>query len=244
MSLRLGIDLDGVVADFRTSFRDAASGAGIALPATTTETPADPLSPRDIKRIWDFIRRTPNWWTQLKAYEPAQVRRLYELSRERRWEVVFLTRRPATEGDPVQFQSQWWLEEQGYYYPAVVTVPGSRGELANALRLDVVVDDQIHNCVDVIGASTAKALLLQRDSADRSVRDHANSRGIGVVVTLEEAIDVLTQLHETLKERKGRLQRLADWFGRPSSSGSLGKDTPDRNRGPLRPGPPGTMTTE
>jgi hypothetical protein len=147
---------------------------------------------------------------------------------------------PATEGDPVQFQSQWWLEEQGYYYPAVVTVPGSRGELANALRLDIVVDDQIHNCVDVIGASTAKALLVQRDSADQSVREHANSRGIGVVVTLEEAIDVLKQLHETLKERKGKLQRLADWFGRSASSDSLGREAPDRDRVQLRQGPTAT----
>ena len=68
---------------------------------------------------------------------------------------MFVTRRPATAGDPVQFQSQWWLEQQGFYYPAVVTVPGSRGELANALRLDIVVDDQIHNCVDIVSASTA-----------------------------------------------------------------------------------------
>ena len=30
MSLRVGVDLDGVVADFRTAFRDAASDAGIA----------------------------------------------------------------------------------------------------------------------------------------------------------------------------------------------------------------------
>src|SRR6185295_6794158 len=118
------------------------------------------LSSREIKRIWEHVKRTPNWWVRLKPYEPAQIVRLYALARRLKWEVVFMTRRPATAGDPVQFQTQWWLEEQGFFYPAVMTVPGSRGELANALRLDVIVDDQLHNCVDVISASTAKALLL------------------------------------------------------------------------------------
>lgn len=236
MSLRLGVDLDGVVADFRTAFREAATDAGVSLPAGAPGAPADPISPRDIKRIWEHIRRTANWWTTLKAYEPAQLPRLYELARERKWEVVFLTRRPATAGDPVQFQSQWWLEQQGFYYPAVVTVPGSRGELANALRLDIVVDDQIHNCVDIVSASTAKALLVLRDAADPTAQEHANSRGIGVVAMLEEAIEVISHLHETLKERKGKLQRLSDWFTRSAGSAGQRRDTPDRNRAQLRPG--------
>lgn len=212
MSLRLGVDLDGVVADFRTAFRDAAGEAGVNLFADETRPLAEALSPREIRRIWDYIRRTPNWWIRLKPYEPIQVQRLYELSRHANWEVVFLTRRPSTAGDSVQFQSQCWLEEHGFFYPAVVTVPGSRGELANALRLDVVIDDQVHNCVDVISASTAKAVLLLRDPTESAIREHASSRGIGVVSSLQEAIDVVSHVYETLKERRGRLQRLADWF--------------------------------
>ena len=219
MSLRVGIDLDGVVADFRSAFEQAAAEAGVrfALPRPTSPAgagpvPAEPLSSRNIKQIWDHVRRVPNWWVRLDAYEPDQIARLYELVRRLKWEVVFMTRRPSTLGDPVQYQSQWWLEEQGFFYPAVVTVPGSRGELANALRLDVVVDDQLHNCVDVTSSSAAKALLLLRDSSDSSVRDRATSRGIGAVATLREAIDVLEHLHEAVKVRRGRLQRLADWF--------------------------------
>ena len=145
-----------------------------------------------------------------------------------------MTRRPSTEGDPVQFQTQWWIEQQGFYYPAVVTVPGSRGELANALRLDVIVDDQLLNCVDVVGGSTAKALLLLRDAQDKTTQDHAVGRGIGVVATLEEAIDVLEHLHESVGERRGRLQRLADWFGGPRKPVDTAPPVPDKNRVQLR----------
>jgi hypothetical protein len=145
-----------------------------------------------------------------------------------------MTRRPSTEGDPVQFQTQWWIEQQGFYYPAVVTVPGSRGELANALRLDMVVDDQLLNCVDVVGGSTAKALLLLRDAQDKATQDHAVSRGIGVVSSLAEAIDVLEHLHESVGERRGRLQRLADWFGGTPKPQETTPPVPDKDRVHLR----------
>ena len=64
----------------------------------------------------------------------------------------------------MQFQSQWWLEQQGFYLPSVMTVGGSRGELANALRLDLVIDDQIINCIEIISGSFAKSVLLLRHS--------------------------------------------------------------------------------
>jgi hypothetical protein len=240
MSLRVGMDLDGVIADFRSAFSQAATDAGVPLNASGSLA-ADPFSSRDIKRVWEHIRQTPNWWIGLKPCEPSQLARFYEMTRSLRWEVVFLTRRPSTLGDPVQYQSQWWLEQHGFFYPAVVTVPGSRGELANSLRLDVIVDDQVYNCVDVIGASPAKALLLLRDAVDSAVRERATSRGIGVVGSLEEALDVLEHLHATMKERRGRLQRLADWFsGREAkSSKPLPAPRPDRGAIPAAPGEPG-----
>jgi hypothetical protein len=213
MSLRLGFDIDGVLTDFRTAFEAMARGATRLAAAVDPEEAGDePLSTRAIKRVWTVIKRTPNWWTKLAAYEPAQIARLYALTRQQRWEVVFLTRRPETAGDAVQFQTQWWLESHGFYLPAVVTVPGSRGDLANALRLDMIVDDQLHNCVDIVGASPAKAILVLRARDQQAIRQQAINRGIGVVSSLEEALDVLERAQEVLVERRGRLTRLIDWF--------------------------------
>jgi len=234
VALRVAFDIYGVLADFRTAFQQAASEAGVSARTNDASPSNDPLSSRDIKAIWDHVKRTPNWWVRLHPYEPGQLVRLYELARRWKWEVVFMTRRPSTEGDPVQFQTQWWIEQQGFYYPAVVTVPGSRGELANALRLDVIVDDQLLNCVDVVGGSTAKVLLLLRDGQDTATKDHAASRGIGVVATLEEAIDVLEHMHDSVGERRGRLQRLSDWFGGSRKAPEPAPAAPDRNRVHLR----------
>jgi hypothetical protein len=127
--------------------------------------------------------------------------------------VFFLTKRPKSAGDTVLVQTQWWLERHGFYMPSVITVPGSRGELANALRLDLVVDDQLDNCAEVISASSAKTVLMLRDGRDlKAIRALATDRGIGVVQTLAEALEVVQRLQDILPHRKGRLARLADWF--------------------------------
>lgn len=213
--LRLGFDLDGVVADFRTAFLDAANKLlgreGIRRPSSPMPD-LDAVSPEDAKKVWKVITATPNWWLGLAPYEPAQIARLYQLARRHRWEVSFLTTRIPTAGDSVQFQSQAWLEAYGFYMPAVVTVPGSRGEIANALRLDLVVDDQFLNCLEVVGASQTKALLILQ-MADKDLEQQAIDRGIGVVHRLEEVIEVLLQLQDILPQKRGVAMRLAEWFG-------------------------------
>ena len=90
-------------------------------------------------------------------------------------------------------------------------MPGSRGDAANALKLDIAVDDRLTNCVDIIAASRAKAvLLLRRD--DPTVRDQALARGIAVVNTLAAALDAIEAFEEAKRSSSGRLSRLADWF--------------------------------
>ena len=216
--LRLGFDLDGVVADFRSAFLDAAArllGHDSIKRQPSPMPDLESVSAADAKNVWKAITDTPNWWLGLAPYEPAQIARLYQLSRRFKWEVSFLTTRIPTAGDSVQFQSQTWLEAHGFYMPAVVTVPGSRGEVANALRLDLVVDDQFLNCLEVVSSSQAKAILMLQMGdkvRDQSLESQATERGIGVLYRLEEVIEVLLQLQEILPQKRGAVMRLADWF--------------------------------
>jgi hypothetical protein len=212
MSIRVGFDVDGVIANFNKTFRETAARIeGDAGSHNRSDPAGRALAADAMKRVWDHISRTAQWWLQLEAYEPEQIQRLYKTSRERRWEVYFMTTRPSSAGETTQFQTQWWLECNGFPLPSVLTVPGSRGDAANALKLDIAVDDRLTNCVDIIAASRAKAvLLLRRD--DSTVRDQALARGIGVVNTLAAALDAVEVFEEAKRTSSGRLSRLADWF--------------------------------
>jgi hypothetical protein len=212
MALRIGIDIDGVLADFRSAFHAAAR----RCLRHDIEDSADletvgPLSPEDVRRVWEHIAKTQNWWMDVPAYEPDQIARLYSVMRAVGWEVFFMTKRPPSAGDSVQFQTQWWIERFGFYLPAVMTVPGSRGDVANGLRLDMIIDDQLINCVEVISTAPTKAILMLR-TADAAAREHAANRGIGVVSSLSEAITVLERLNDVLPQKRGRLMRLSEWF--------------------------------
>jgi hypothetical protein len=210
MSIRVGFDVDGVLANFNKTFRETAS----TVERRGNRTPADaesPLTADTMKRVWDLIGRTAQWWIQLEPYEPEQIERLYKTARERRWEVYFMTTRPPSAGETTQFQTQWWLETHGFVLPSVLTVPGSRGDASNAVKLDIAVDDRLTNCVDIVATSRAKALLLQRRD-DATVRDQALARGIGVVKTLAAALDAIEQFEQAKHTSSGRLSRLADWF--------------------------------
>ena len=207
--LRLGIDVDGVVADFRTAFRAIAERElGIAPDDIEKE-----LSKPDVERLWRNVSAASNWWLDVPAYEPDQIERLYAQARRARWEVFFMTSRPPSAGDSVQLQTQVWLERYGFYLPSVLTTPsGARGELARALRLDLALDDRMVNCLEIISASNAKALMLLRAPADPRAGETAEARGIGVVPTLSQALDAVERLDELLSTRRGRLVRLTDWF--------------------------------
>ena len=233
MGLRIGIDVDGVIADFRSAFHATAVRClrHDVVDSDDLES-AGPLSAEDVRRVWENIARMRNWWMEVPPHEPDQIARLYSLTRAGGWEVFFMTKRPPSAGDSVQFQTQWWIERFGFYLPAVLTVPGSRGDIAIGLRLDMIVDDQLINCLEVTSAGPAKALLMLR-SANPAAREHASNRGIGVVATMSEAIGVLERLQDVLPEKRGRLMRLSEWFS-PSEE----MQTLPANPRSIRPVPP------
>jgi hypothetical protein len=134
--MRLGFDLDGTLADLQSALAreartlfpgidpsslptsaaqvgvegetPAAEGAAEAKPAIGT------LTSRQQRQLWEAVRARLNSWETLHEIEPGALSRLYTLTQERRWEVIFLTSRPETAGDTAQSQSHRWLAAQGY----------------------------------------------------------------------------------------------------------------------------------
>ena len=167
---------------------------------------------RKVDRVWAAIEATPNFWSTLKPIDPGAVRRIREMTVRHGWEVFFITQRPRTAGESVQRQTQRWLVEQGFDWPSVLVMPGSRGKAAAALHLDYLVDDSPKNCVDVISESKARALLIVREPDER-IDASARRLGIGVAPSIAKCLDILDEATEVRSEPTllGRLARMVGW---------------------------------
>ena len=230
MALRIGCDLDGVLADIEGALtREAAQlfGAQPAEPPSSSSAappPTDGLPPeiaqtphalqltaRQTRQLWRRIREIENFWESLEETEPGIVARLSRLATERRWELMFLTRRPETAGAPAQVQSQRWLEAKGFRLPSVYVVTASRGRIAAALTLDVVIDDTPMNCVDIAADSRAKTIAVFRhESPPPAVMERM---GVHLVRSTHECLDLLAELDASQQRRTGPIERVLRTLG-------------------------------
>lgn len=209
--------------DPETAEPGAETVAAPASPETKFSTSA--LTARQQRALWNAVCARVNFWETLDEIEPGALSRLSRLATERRWEVIFLTSRPETAGDTAQMQSHRWLVAHGFESASVFVVHGSRGKIAAALALDVLVDDRPENCLDVAIDSTARPILVWRDDEGR-VPGSARQLGIGSVQSIAECLDVLEVLDRPDTEGIGMFERLKRLLGL--------KPTPARLRGPER----------
>jgi hypothetical protein len=244
--MRIGFDLDGTLADLHEALaREAArlfpTVKSEALPqsvAPTSPPPgsadADPepvfstdaLTASQQRELWRAVCERVNFWETLEEIEPGALARLFQLVRDRRWELIFLTSRPETAGDTAQLQSHRWLAAHGFPAASVFVVHGSRGKIAAALQLDVLVDDRPENCLDVAIDSTARAILVWRGDENK-VPGSARQLGIGAVSSIAECLDILDSVDDKNGEG-GVVDRLKRLLGlkkpRPTRLRTTGPD--------------------
>jgi hypothetical protein len=162
------------------------------------------LTTRQTARLWRHVETIEDFWRGLREIETGSLARLSAIAAERRWEIIFLTKRPATAGETAQVQSQKWLGEKGFALPSVFVVQGSRGRIAQALGLDIVVDDRPENCLDVVTDSKARAVLVWRDK-QQDLPTAARRLGIGVVESIGECLDILMQIDTMAPQEKASM---------------------------------------
>jgi phosphoglycolate phosphatase-like HAD superfamily hydrolase len=242
MPLRIAFDLDGVLADMESELvrqseilfgepmtrrlQQRAAEAGSATTADAAAAPAelDPvpeaappiaqlnMTSRQQRRLWRHVEQIENFWEGLSELEPGVIRRLSALASERRWEIIFLTKRPETAGATAQVQTQRWLASKGFTLPSVFVVQRSRGRIAAALGLDIVVDDRPENCLDVVVDSKARAILVWR--GERNQPPAAAQRlGIGVVKSVADCLEILAQIDAAAQDEPGVMNRVMRLLG-------------------------------
>lgn len=217
MPLRVAFDLDGTIADMHAGLRKEAErlfGDAAVSKVVQKEVQADAaenepeskqvmaelhLTARQQAQLWDHVRTVENFWSSLPEIEPGIVARIAHIASVRRWEILFLTTRPAVAGETTQLQTQRWLEAHGFPLPSVFVVQRSRGKIADALHLDALVDDRPENCLDVAVESKAKPVLIWQGDP-KLIPPGAKRLGVRVVASITEALAVLESLDDVQKD--------------------------------------------
>jgi hypothetical protein len=229
MPLRIAFDLDGVLADMESELvrqaeilfgdavnpkverraapkpaeaKEGAEAAADVPPSLKLDT-----TRRQQRKLWRHVESIENFWETLEELEPGVIARLAAIAVSRRWEIIFLTKRPESAGMTAQVQTQRWLESKGFTLPSVYVVQGSRGRIAAALELDIVVDDRPENCLDVVVDSKARAILVWRDE-EKKLPSAARRVGIGVVDSVGQCLDILTEFDEAENQDSGMMSKV------------------------------------
>lgn len=166
--MRIGCDIDGVLADFNQSFIRA------IIRHTGRNLFADPpvldcwdypqkhgYTDAELDIVWtDYI--TTNFWWELTPYKDtlSSLRAL----RQSRHEVYFVTARPTSAGLSV---TRSWLQDvvgwDNWPMNFSTLLSTQKGLCARALALDAFLDDNYDNCVDVYWTSpTTQVFLFDR----------------------------------------------------------------------------------
>jgi hypothetical protein len=149
---RVGVDCDGVLANFGAAFI-AILDELFPSHALTEENWSsweygDRISKKEANAVWKVINNTPNFWVRCSAYE-ANVRAFAKwLNTTSGNDVWIVTSRAHTVGLSVTQQTQMWLDGIGvrpyHNYLGIITVPypDDKVDILSRLNIRWMIDDK------------------------------------------------------------------------------------------------------
>lgn len=195
--LILGVDIDGVLADFNNGFAErlrTVTGRDL-LPEDVDNPPVwlwpahYGYTPEEENRTWENCWADPEFWLNLSArgYIDKFFERLYTVNAD----IYFIT---ARIGVNVKQQTEQWLEMFGFQFPTVL-IAFDKGPLAKALKLTHFLDDRDKNCFDVADLSPETQVFLLDRNYNRDSQRMLKAAGVTVLSEREQFVEALNGNH-------------------------------------------------
>jgi hypothetical protein len=175
--IMMGLDLDGVFADFYGSHDTHGFVSTIVqqsgvdhferpfVPTTWDFCTTAGYLPSQIDMAWTEVDRNPTWWDRLHPFEHTRpaLAMIQRYTKRGVWTPVFLTSRPSP---GAHYQSVQWLERHGIVNPQVIICRHAhhKAQMAAGLELSVFVDDNVENVtrVDATMAGLTRVYLVNQ----------------------------------------------------------------------------------
>lgn len=157
--MRVVLDIDGVLADFILGFTTLANRMFGTPVFTTLEQKTwdsyEGLTDVQCTQALEAAKLSPTFWQDLPPIaSPEELARLASAARAQ--DLYFVTNRF---GIGAKTQTEAWLRRHGVSSPTVI-VSEAKGEIAKAVRADVLLDDKAGNAVFTQYYSRATAVYL------------------------------------------------------------------------------------
>lgn len=203
-NFRLGVDLDGVLADFTTSYNNmlrrvsGKNDAGLKPgeePTCWFWATEYGFTKDEDAAAWAEIKRDPFFWYKLGRYLDAReavavLNQMFAAGHE----VYFITNRP---GIHPQMQSIMWLVETGMQLPQVCCQSGKhpdKGPLIKGLQLTHFIDDKPENCFDAKEHSPeTEVFMLRKPYQSAAHIQRAEALGIHIIPSIRDFFEYLSR---------------------------------------------------
>lgn len=193
---RIGVDIDGVLANFCLAFMDLlveVTGRDLVPESVKENTRTIPIwnwpahygyTREEEQRAWDRVKESDEFWQTLKAM-PGATELLDQLNHVN-GDVYFVTSRL---GNSAKRQTETWLRFYGAWEPTVLVNYGNKGKIAQGLQLTHFIDDNADNCKAVLAEVPACSIYLLRCGYNAFYPEPGEDSKIIVV----ESIDQFTE---------------------------------------------------
>jgi uncharacterized HAD superfamily protein len=163
----VGLDIDGVVADFLRPFLrlvEKTTGCGLLAAETITD-----LSFKDHPEITNemlesclaALARARDFWPDLASLlAPSEWEALEDLSRKGR--LVFITHRHPHDTYDIHQVTSDWLRKHGISKPVIHFTQAYKSTVVESLGVKLFVDDRHENCQDVAEKTQAAVFMPHR----------------------------------------------------------------------------------
>ena len=163
--MRIGIDVDGVLADTLHAILSQLNSSW-----DITKGWYGGLSAEDYDAVWEKAKGIENFWAGMGSLldtETISVLRAVILTHD----VWFITNRFETLGASPLKQTKFWLYAEAEVQSPNVVIAKDKGPVAAVLNLDAFVDDNPINCTDVLAARPNAHVFLADAAHNQTFKD-------------------------------------------------------------------------